>query len=176
MGLAGGRGGSGQAGAASCCSPELMQLCGAGAASQGELFLGKAGFPPAVLHPVLGGGLILLGEELQLQGQPVRLWVVSRGLMLCWRDVSCLTCPREFLCMCFNGSSSSVTCDGLNPSGTALMEMMVEMVSLCLKLKKKKKEKKSKQMESEMCISAKCSILSKSLSTEITTLCGKMYF
>lgn len=56
------------------------------------------------------------------------------------------------------------------------MEMMVEMVSLCLKLKTKKGKKNQNKWEGKMCINAKCSILSKSLSAEITTLWGKMHF
>jgi len=60
----------------------------AGAASQGERLLGvllKAGFPPAVSHPGLGGGWsppVLPGEELRLQGQPVRLRVASGDAVL----------------------------------------------------------------------------------------------
>lgn len=99
---------------------------------------------------------------------------VSRAVTRCYRDVFWLC--REVLCVCFNGSSSSGACGGLNPSGTPLMEVMGEMVSLCLKLRGKKIRRESKQMESKMWISAEGSILSKSPSAKITTLWGKMHF
>lgn len=49
--------------------------------------------------------------------------------------------PTHVRFLCSNGSSSSVTCGGLNPSGTPLMEVMGERIILYLKEEERKKMK-----------------------------------
>lgn len=127
-------------------APPSSKLHGAGAASQGKLVPGEAGFPAC--SGVVCHLLVLPGEELRLPRAARLAAGVSRAVIRCYRDVFWLC--HEVLCVCFNGSSSSGACGGLNPSGTPLMEVMGEMVSLCLKLRGKKIRRESKQMESKM--------------------------